>query len=370
MSTATVQHRAFIVLLILVTLAFFALLAPFFGAVLWAGIFAIIFMPLQNRIQAKMPHSPTLASLCTLAICIVVAIIPLTAITLSLVHEGTSLYQRIQSGELDFGAYLDRLREAAPRVEALLGRIGVDFAEIREGLKSVATTSSKALARNAVNIGQISVSFLIGFAIMLYVLFFLLRDGNRLAHQIRDAIPLSEAHKQRLFRKFGEVVRATIKGNVLVALIQGALGGLIFWILGIQGALLWGALMAILSLLPAVGAALIWLPVAVYFLLTGSIWQGVVLVIFGVGPIGLADNLLRPRLVGQQTQLPDYLILVTTLGGLALMGISGFVIGPLIAALFIAVWDLSLNEFSDRRPPAPETAPAAADERSDGQAAG
>lgn len=370
MSTATVQHRAFIVLLIMVTLAFFALLAPFFGAVLWAGIFAIIFMPLQNRMHAKMPHSPTLASLCTLTICIVVAIIPLIAITLSLVHEGTSLYQRIQSEELDFGAYLDRLREAAPRIEAVLARIGVDFAEIRDGLKSLAAASSKGLARNAVNLGQISVSFMISFAVMLYVLFFLLRDGNRLARQIHDAIPLSEEHKHRLFRKFGEVVRATIKGNVLVAIIQGTLGGLIFWALGIQGALLWGALMAILSLLPAVGAALIWLPVAVYFLLTGSIWQGVVLVIFGVGPIGLADNLLRPRLVGQQTQLPDYLILVTTLGGLALMGISGFVIGPLIAALFIAVWDLSLSEFSDRQPPAAEPPPALPGIEETDQAAG
>lgn len=354
MSTDKVQHRTFIVLLIMVSLAFFALLAPFFGAVLWAGIFAIIFMPLQNRILAHMPKRPTLASLCTLMICIVVAIIPLLAISASLIHEGTALYSRIQSGELDFGAYIDRVQEAAPRLQALLAQIGVDLAVIRTWLKSAAAAASKGLARNAVNIGQLSFTFLISFGVMLYLLFFFLRDGTRLMRQIRAAIPLSDAHKQRLFKKFGEVVRATMKGNVLVALVQGALGGVIFWILGIQGALLWGALMAVLSLLPAVGAALIWAPVAAYFLLTGHIWQGVVLVAFGVGPIGLADNILRPRLVGQQTQLPDYLILVTTLGGLALIGISGFVLGPLVAALFIAVWDLSLHEFGDRRPPALE----------------
>src|SRR5690606_18217865 len=130
--------------------------------------------------------------------------------------------------------------------------------------------------------GQLSFTFLISFGVMLYLLFFFLRDGTRLMGQIRAAIPLSDAHKQRLFKKFGEVVRATMKGNVLVALVQGALGGVIFWILDIQGALLWGALMAVLSLLPAVGAALIWAPVAAYFLLTGHIWQGIVLVAFGV----------------------------------------------------------------------------------------
>ncbi|MFO6181537.1 AI-2E family transporter, partial [Pseudomonas aeruginosa] len=121
---------------------------------------------------------------------------------------------------------------------------------------------------------------------------------------------------------------------------QGALGGLIFWVLGIEGALLWGTLMAFLSLLPAIGAALIWAPVAAYFLLTGAIWQGVVLILFCVVVIGLVDNILRPILVGKDTKMPDYVVLISTLGGMALFGLNGFVIGPLIAALFMASWDL------------------------------
>jgi predicted PurR-regulated permease PerM len=147
-------------------------------------------------------------------------------------------------------------------------------------------------------------------------------------------------HKRHLLGKFTTVVRATVKGNIAVAAMQGTLGGLIFSFLGIQGALLWGFVMAFLSLLPAVGASLIWGPVAIYFLLTGSIWQGLILTAFGVLVIGLVDNLLRPVLVGKDTQIPDYVVLISTLGGMVLFGLNGFVIGPVIAALFIAAWDL------------------------------
>ncbi|MDB5763612.1 MAG: family transporter [Herminiimonas sp.] len=167
-----------------------------------------------------------------------------------------------------------------------------------------------------------------------------MRDGASLAARIKQAIPLSPEQKRYLFTKFITVIRATVKGNIVVAALQGTLGGLIFWILGIQGALLWGVLMAFLSLLPAIGAGLVWGPVAIYFLLTGAIWQSLVLIAFGVFVIGLVDNILRPILVGKDTQMPDYVVLISALGGMALFGLNGFVIGPVIAALFIATWDL------------------------------
>jgi predicted PurR-regulated permease PerM len=129
-----------------------------------------------------------------------------------------------------------------------------------------------------------------------------------------------------------------------VALLQGALGGLIFWLLGIHAPLLWAVLMALLSLLPAVGAALIWFPVAIYLLATGAVWQGIVLIVYGVLVIGLVDNVVRPILVGQDTRMPDYVVLISTLGGIAIFGINGFVIGPVIAAMFMAVWDLFADE--------------------------
>ena len=160
---------------------------------------------------------------------------------------------------------------------------------------------------------------------------------------MRRALPLTPAHKQELLGKFTTVIRATVKGNLLVAAIQGALGGLAFWFLGVRGALLWAVLMAFLSLLPAVGAALVWLPVAIYFFVTGAIWQGIALAAWGVLVIGLVDNLLRPVLVGKDTRMPDYVVMITTLGGMAVFGINGFVLGPAIAAMFIAVWHLYMT---------------------------
>jgi predicted PurR-regulated permease PerM len=175
---------------------------------------------------------------------------------------------------------------------------------------------------------------------MLYILFFLLRDGDKLANKIKQSTPLSANHKRHLFNNLVTVVRATVKGNVVVAAVQGAIGGVAFWFLGVQGPLLWAVLMAFLSLLPAVGAAIIWAPVAIYFLLTGAIWQGVTLIAVGVLVIGLVDNILRPILVGKDTQMPDFVVLISTVGGMALLGLNGFVIGPMIAALFITLWEL------------------------------
>jgi predicted PurR-regulated permease PerM len=140
------------------------------------------------------------------------------------------------------------------------------------------------------------------------------------------------------------VVRATVKGSLLIAGIQGMLGGMAFWVLGIKGALLWAVVMAFLSLLPMIGAALVWLPAAAYLLLTGQLWQSLALVAYGVFVIGLADNLLRPMLVGKDAGMPDYVVMITTLGGMAVFGINGFIIGPTIAAMFIAVWHLSITE--------------------------
>ena len=199
---------------------------------------------------------------------------------------------------------------------------------------------SQVIAAQALSIGQGAADFALGLVVMLYLLFFLLRDGRALSRRIQDAIPLPPDKERDLISKFTTVIRATIKGSIFVALLQGALGGIIFWILGLPAPVLWGVVMGLLALLPAVGAALIWLPAAIYLLATGSIWQGVVLILFGALVIGLVDNILRPLLVGKDTKMPDYVVLISTLGGLATFGLNGFVIGPVIAAIFIAAWDI------------------------------
>ncbi|AMD46138.1 AI-2E family transporter [Bordetella holmesii] len=350
------HNRTFIALLIIVTLAFLWLLWPFFGAVFWGTILAIIFSPLHRKLARRMAPRTTLAALLSLGLVLLVVIIPLILITGSLVQEGASLYERMHSGSLNFGTYFQQIMDAMPPiVHDLLARFDLnDLGSIQEKLSAGAMQLSQFVATQVVNIGQDTAQFLISFGVMLYLLFFLLRDGSRLSRRLRRAVPMDEGYKQHLFRKFTTVVRATVKGNIAVAAAQGALGGIIFWVLGIQGALLWGVIMGFLSLLPAVGAGLIWAPVAIYFLVTGAIWQGVVLILFSVLIIGMVDNVLRPILVGKDTKLPDYVILISTLGGMALFGLNGFVIGPLIAALFVACWDL----FS---PPDPENLPKDAD---------
>jgi predicted PurR-regulated permease PerM len=341
MNFPELQQRAFLVLLVVVSLAFAWILLPFYGAVFWASVLAIIFVPFYRRLLVVMHQRQNLAALTTLLLSLIIAILPCTFITASLLQEGAGVYQRIKSGELNFGGYFQQVMSALPSwMVNFLGSVGLtNISELKETLSNGALEGSQRIATEALNIGQNTFEFIISFGIMLYLLFFLLRDGATLSTRIKQAIPLSMEHKRHLLIKFTTVVRATVKGNMAVAAIQGTLGGLIFSFLGIQGALLWGSVMAFLSLLPA-GAGLIWAPVAIYFLLTGAIWQGVTLIVFGVLVIGLIDNILRPLLVGQDTHLPDYVVLISTIGGMALFGLNGFVIGPVIAALFIAAWDL------------------------------
>ena len=342
MNHPELQQKTFLILLVFVTIAFGWILLPFYGAVFWGTVLAILFAPFYRRLLARMKNKPNLAALATLAICLVLVILPLTLITMAMLQEGVLVYEKIRSGQINFGTYFQQVVAALPQwLTRLLDRMDLlDINSIQQRLSSGAVQGSQYVATQAINITQNTFDFMVSFFIMLYLLFFLLRDGAALSLRIRDAIPLSAGHKRHLFKKFTTVIRATVKGNVAVAAMQGALGGLAFWFLGIQGALLWAVLMAFLSLLPAIGAAVVWLPVAIYFLVTGAIWQGVTLIVFGVTVIGLVDNVLRPILVGKDTQMPDYVVLISTLGGMALFGLNGFVIGPAVAALFIACWDL------------------------------
>jgi predicted PurR-regulated permease PerM len=238
----------------------------------------------------------------------------------------------------------------------LLERFGLtNFASMQEKLSDNFIKGSQFLATKAFNIGQNTFDFVVNLCIVLYLLFFLLRDGENLTRHIRTALPLHTSQKHQLFNRFTTVIRATVKGNVVVAIVQGALGGLAFWFLGVHAPVLWGVVMAFLSLLPAVGSALVWVPVAIYFLITGALWQGVCLIAYGVFVIGLVDNVLRQMLVGKDTKMPDYVVLIATLGGMAIFGINGFVIGPVIAAMFMAVWDIlaTANQTRHHSPPEP-----------------
>jgi predicted PurR-regulated permease PerM len=349
MANSTLEQKVFLGLLVAVTVAFAWILFPYYGAVFWAVILAIIFAPLQRWLMREFGNRPNSIALLTLLVSLLVAVLPVIFITGMLIQEGASLYNQIESGKLDVGVFFAEAKELLPgSVQALMQRFGFgDLDQMRDRLASGALEGSQFLATKAFSFGQGTFQFVVSTFVMLYLLFFLLRDGRELLARVRKAIPLSEIQKRRLFSKFTRVVRATVKGNVVIAALQGALGGIAFAVLGVPGAILWGVLMAFLSLLPAVGAAIVWAPVAVFFFVSGQVFQGVALTAFGVLVIGLVDNLLRPILVGKDTKMPDYVVLISTLGGLALFGLNGFVIGPLIAALFISSWTLFVTPEGD-----------------------
>jgi predicted PurR-regulated permease PerM len=336
------QDKPFVWLMIVVSLAFAWVLWPFYGAVLWATILAILFTSLYRRLSRSMGQRRTLAALATVLIILMIVVLPLTLITTLLLQEGFGVYERIQSGELNFGRQFQQVLGALPTwVARLVDRFELtNLSVVQERLSTSLMEGIQFLTTQAVNVGQNTLAFVVNVFLMLYLLFFLLRDGDHLSKRIRDAIPLPREQQRDLFSKFTAVIRATVKGTIIVAVVQGALGGLILWFLGIQAPVVWGVVMAFLSLLPAVGTGLVWLPVAIYFLLTGATWQGVVLIAYGVLVIGLVDNVLRPLLVGNDTKMPDYVVLISTLGGMAMFGLNGFVIGPVIAAMFMAVWDM------------------------------
>ncbi len=338
------ETRTFLLFLLVVSIAFALVLKPFFGTIFWACAITIIFYPFNQWLQKSLGGRANISALITLLTCMLVVVLPTIFLISSVVKEGAVFYGKLESGEINPAQYIEQVRTAFPALQQTLEKFDIDLANIKQSALTMGVTSGKFIAQNLVSVGQNTFVLLINICLMLYLSFFLLRDGNQLLELLIRALPLGDERERMLFAKFGEVTRATIKGNLVIAIVQGSLGGFIFWILGIPGALLWGVIMAVLSLIPAVGPALIWAPVSLYLFATGDNVKAMILIGFGAGVIGMIDNILRPILVGRDTKMPDYIVLLSTLGGLGLFGVNGFVIGPLVAALFMAFWGIFMAE--------------------------
>jgi predicted PurR-regulated permease PerM len=280
---------------------------------------------------------------------VLVVVIPAILIGFAVMHESLTLYQRVTSGDIDVQKPIRLLERSLPVLGDYLETFGIELGRLKQGMAKAAMTASQFVATHLVSIGQNAVRFVAMILIMVYLLFYFFRDGERLLQLIVGAVPLGDERERKLFERFAEVSRATMKGTVLVGLAQGFLGGLLFWAVGIEAAVFWGVVMTVLSFLPVFGASLIWIPAAIILMATGSLIKGIVLLAAGVVLISLADNLLRPILVGRETRLPDYIILVSTLGGISLFGISGLVIGPVLAALFLTIWEMFAQEFCEEK---------------------
>jgi predicted PurR-regulated permease PerM len=367
----------FLALVIGITFVFAWVIRAFLFPVFWAAVFAVLFHRTYGHLLRMCGGRASLAALLATVTVVVFVVLPFALVLGALARQGLLLYQSIVSGEINVQAPIEFVERSLPAVTEFLARYGVSVAQVRASVQEIAASGAQFVAGRALAAGQNVLWLTVLFGLMLYLLFFFFRDGDRMVANMARVLPLGDDRKQRLLHKFALVARATVKGNLIVAGAQGGLGAVLFAIAGIQTAVFWGVVMAILSLLPAVGAGLVWLPAALILFVSGDIWQGVLVLLGGIFVIGLVDNVLRPIVVGRDTKMPDYLILVSTLGGIAVFGLAGFVAGPVIAALFLVVWEMFGEEYTLREalaPPPPPSllpdaalpaAPAAADEAGD-----
>ncbi len=341
------EDGSFLAIVLLVTVGFAVVIAPFFGAILWGLVLTIMFEPVNRWLLERMPNRPNGAALLTLLLLTLSVILPTIFLGLAIADELVNVYTMLQTGQINPAALFDKAVAALPdSIARLLQEQGwTDFDAARDRASHLLTGSVGALAGRALSWGQSALNVVLMLGVMLYLTYFLLRDGEALSKRVLEAIPIDDTQRNALARNFVVVIRATMKGSLVVAIVQGFLGGITFTLLGIEGALLWGTLMGVFALIPAIGTGIVWLPVALYLLATGAVVKGLILIGVGGLIIGSVDNILRPVLVGRDTRMPDYVVLISTLGGLQVFGIHGLIVGPVIAALFISAW----NIFADKR---------------------
>jgi predicted PurR-regulated permease PerM len=366
MNERIAQRIFFALLLAFVTGAFLWVIRGFLQPIFWAVALAILVFPIHARIERALPTRKTLCAAASVILVVLIVIMPLIGVGMAVTAEANALYDRLRVGEIDLTRLFAELGEHVPQLLAFMESTGVDPARLQSQLSSSAVELSQLVASRALAIGQDTLRITVYFFLMLYLLFFFLRDGQRMLDAAMHALPLGDERERVLLARFAEVSRATLKGTLVVAVVQGTIGSIAFSVVGIGAPVLWGVAMAVLSILPVVGSALVWFPAAVVLILSERLVAGIGLIIVGALIMGVVDNLLRPVLVGRDTRMPDYLILLSTLGGLAVFGLAGVVIGPIITAFFLAVWRMASEEFSrepvtasvsrnlELRPPTPE----------------
>lgn len=354
--TDELQQASFLLILAVVSLLMAVIIWPFATALLWAALAAIMFQPLYRWMLRKLRGRRNPAALASLGVIVFAVLVPAAWLSALVFEEALVLMATLQEQPLDLAATFDRVYGMLPQIaqEAVdrSGWANVETAQTK--LQELLADSAGMIATQAVSIGSGALSFMLAFAVGLYVMFFLLRDGERIGRTLLNTVPVERSIAERLAERFLGIVRATIKGSGVVGLVQGVLAGISFVIVGLESALLFGVLTTIFALVPVIGAGAVYIPIGLWLLVTGAMWQSAFILVFGIVVISSSDNVLRPILVGRDTGIPDWIILITTLGGISFLGFSGIVLGPLVAGLFLASWSI-LQEYRDEDARAAET---------------
>lgn len=329
-----IQTRAFFTLLILALVLAVYMVGPYLAPVMWAAILASLFHPLNKKIGAKLGNENAGAGVTT-ALIVLIVLIPVSLIIASLVRELVGLYGYLRDPETlqMMTGFVERLRD-----NQLINQyvIGTDIqGEIENILKSIGSS----LLNFARESSMVTFSVLAKGFILLYTLFFFLRDGKSLLLKLERLLPFGDSNERELYRRFTSTSRATLKGSVLVAVVQGFIAGIGYAIVGLPSVVFFSILTMFMAIIPALGASFVLVPVAVYLFFTASTWQAIVLIAFALF-INLSENVIRPKLVGEGVQMHPALFVVSTLGGISLFGISGIVFGPVVVSFLLSLLDM------------------------------
>lgn len=349
MNQRLVNRGVLVLILVLISLLFLNLIQPFLQAIFVAALFAALFNPLYRSVLHRVGERRVLASALTLIIVLFFVVVPIASLLAVVTSQAVDIAQSAtpwisqqlstpglitQTLEgLPFYSYIEPYRDLA------LEKLG-DVAGLASGWIVDAVQSA--------TLGTFSALFSV--LIVLYTLFFFLIDGDRLLFYVLYYLPLNDEDETKLLRRFTSVTKATLKGTAVIGVLQGTLAGAALYFAGIPSALFWAVAMMVLSVVPGIGTALVWIPAVIYLIVGGEYVTAAAVAIFCAVVVGTVDNVLRPKLVGNDTQLHELLIFFSTLGGLLMFGFMGFVIGPIIAALFVTLWELYGDEFQEWLP--------------------
>ncbi len=349
MDRARINKISLVILVIIISALFVVLIRNFIKTLLLAAIFSALFQGLYKKINKSLKNKPNQASLLTLLLILLIIILPLLGILGIVAGQAIDISHTVKP-------WVEKQLENPDNAYEIIKKIPyseVILANQDEMLKKAGDVVGKLgniIFEQLSSATKSTANFLFLTFVFFYSMFFFLKEGNVILYKILLYLPMKEKEELLLLDRFTSISRATLKGTLLIGLIQGGLAGTAFWIVGIDSVLFWTLLMVILSIIPAIGSTLIWLPAAIILFASGQIWEALFLLIFCGTIVGSIDNFLRPKFIGKDTKMHELMIFLSTLGGLSLFGISGFIIGPIIAALFVTIWEIYGETFKELLP--------------------
>jgi predicted PurR-regulated permease PerM len=340
----------FFALLLALLYGAFLILSPFLKAITWAAILAILVYPVYAKLLKLLRGRATVAALIVIVVITLLVTIPGARLVGFLSEEIVDLVRSIRSLFNGDEAEVWSQKAWAQSVLRWWNVLGVELADFQINWKELivkgAQVSSGVVLKHVTGIAQDIVLFAANFILVLITLFFCLRDGAEFCYRLRRLLPMDQEHQERLFQNIVNALTAVVHGCLVVAMIQGLLAGLAYWLLGVPYAVIWGVATGFVALIPVGGTTIITVPASLYLLLQGEILRGVILLVWCVGVVGVVDNVLKPAFIGTRLKIPVLFLFFGILGGLAVFGALGLILGPVLLALLAALLDLYLEEYS------------------------